>query len=198
MPLCPRTAAWPSGNIAFDLLHNMYEGHDSTPAHALPFYYNNNSWHHSALFSVTQFCSVLFSSQGLSADQFIQCWALWSVLISTEQCWVGPLLSCFPAKMAGEGGILILIRTDQKNPPVTQRWSEHVGHRQDLPISVMFIFERWWMIYKVIPSPETGEIVCSFYLVRVVLHLSSLPTTRSNSSDMMGKLTKRDLDFFFM
>ena len=42
---------------------------------------------------------------------------------------------------------------------------------------VMFIFERWWMIYKVIPSPETGEIVCSFYLVRVVLHLSSLPTT---------------------
>ena len=73
MPLCPITAAWPSGNIAFRLLHNIYGGHGSIPAHALPFYYNNNnSWHHSALFSVTQFCSVLFSFQGLSADQFIQ------------------------------------------------------------------------------------------------------------------------------
>ena len=41
----------------------------------------------------------------------------------------------------------------------------------------MFIFERWWMIYKVIPSPESGEIVCSFYLVRVVLCLSSPLTT---------------------
>ena len=74
MPLCPRTAAWPSGNIAFDLLHNIYGGHGSIPAHAIPFYYNNNnnSWHHSALFSVTQFCSVQFSFQGLSDDQFIQ------------------------------------------------------------------------------------------------------------------------------
>ena len=34
--------------------------------------------------------------------------------------------------MAGEGGILILISADQKHPLVTQHWSEHVGHRQDL------------------------------------------------------------------
>ena len=33
---------------------------------------------------------------------------------------MGPLLSCFPAKMAGEEGILILIRTDQKNPLADQ------------------------------------------------------------------------------
>ena len=41
---------------------------------------------------------------------------------------MGPLLSWFPAKMAEEGGILILISADQKNPLADQ----NMWGRQDL------------------------------------------------------------------
>ena len=39
MAICPQIAAWPSGNIAFVPLHNIYGGCGSIPVHALTYYY---------------------------------------------------------------------------------------------------------------------------------------------------------------
>ena len=115
MPLCPRTAAWPSGNIAFVLLHNINGGHGSIPAHALPFYYNNNnSWHHSALFSVH---SVLFSSVQLSVTQNWSVHSVLSLLISSDQCWamLSGVIAEFISSQNGWG---------RRNLNSDQRWSE--------------------------------------------------------------------------
>ena len=49
---------------------------------------------------------------------------------------MGPFLSWFPAKMAGEEGILILISADQKNPLADQNmW----GKDKTLYLCVCFI-----------------------------------------------------------
>ena len=83
----------------------------------------------------TQFCSASFS--------VTQCWITFSVsvlseLISAEhsdQHWTdlsGPLLSPFPANLAGERGKLTLIRADQNCALADQHWSEHVGESKDL------------------------------------------------------------------
>ena len=70
MALCPTTAAWPSGSIAFVLLHNIYGGHGSIPAHALPFYYvYSNSCNTDVELSSAQHHSALFSSVQLSGTQ---------------------------------------------------------------------------------------------------------------------------------
>ena len=137
MPLCPRTAAWPSGNIAPVLLHNIYGGHGSIPAHALPFYYYNNNHscdissaqHHSALFSVTQFCSVLFSFQGLSADQ---CWPMLSgaiaELLSSQYGWGRRNSDSDQNWSQKSSRWSVLIRTcgGETRPPAVRSWS-HQG-----------------------------------------------------------------------
>ena len=80
-----------------------------------------------------QFCSASLSAYIHFSDSAL------STLTSAEhsdQCWTdlsGPLLSPFPANLAGEGRKLTLISADQESALADQRWSEHVGERQDLP-----------------------------------------------------------------
>ena len=82
--------------------------------------------------SSVQHHSVSFSAYIHFSDSAL------STLISAEhsdQRWTdlsGPLLSPFPANLAGERGKLTLISTDQNWALADQRWSEHVGESKDL------------------------------------------------------------------
>ena len=95
--------------------------------------------HHSV--SLSEY--INFSDSALStligAEHFDQRWTDLS----------GPLLSPFPANLAGEGGKLTLISTDQKSALADQRWSEHVGERQDLHWGGKSYqkYLRWWCHY---------------------------------------------------
>ena len=101
--------------------------------------------------------SVQHHSVSLSAYIHFSDSAL-STLISAEhsdQHWTdlsGPLLSPFPANLAGERGKLTLISTDQNWALADQRWSEHVGESKDLEevcgSSDHFYDTYWWTFHR--------------------------------------------------
>jgi len=93
----------------------------------LIFLYNNDNQAssvecHSALFSITQQITD-------------QCWSVLSTLISADQRWVGHCWVPFQPIWLGMDKCQfwsVLISADQKSAIADQRWSEHVGERQDL------------------------------------------------------------------
>ena len=150
MALCPITAAWPSGNIAFVLLHNIYGGCGSIPAHALSFYYvNSNSCNTDVELSSVQFCSA-FRHSALSNAEWGHCW------VAFQPKWLGKEEFCFWSELIRK--ILLPISANQNmwGSDKTSTMSKSLN-KTGLNMSVMLtqLFKNTSLLYDL-------HITCTF------------------------------------